>query len=177
MRRILMIYDRFPPFNVSGSARPFQFAKHLPAHGYLPSVLALEPNLSEATNTEILSELDPRVEILRAPRAVRPWLTPLLGRLAERRHRRRAKSGAAAPNAPPTAAATTAKKRVDPAELELKTRMSGFVLWSLDWYADWCLPCLRLALKAARHQRFSLVWASAPHATNAFAGYLVSQVL
>ena len=32
----VMISETFPPFNWSGSQRPFQFAKYLPEYGYLP---------------------------------------------------------------------------------------------------------------------------------------------
>ena len=32
-KRLLMIAEKFPPFNQSGSARPFYFAKYLPEFG------------------------------------------------------------------------------------------------------------------------------------------------
>lgn len=39
MPKVLMVYEKFPPYNLSGSARPFRFAKHLRALGYPTHVI------------------------------------------------------------------------------------------------------------------------------------------
>ncbi len=181
MRRILMIYDRFPPFNTSGSARPFRFAKHLPEFGYLPTVISLQPDDAAAEDASILGELDARVEILRAAPAIRPTLNPIVRKLAERKRPRSTSSAAfdAASRAKDAERAEDARTvSSEPVGAKAWQRQaSGFVLWSLDWYLDWGWPCLRLARKAASRERYDLVWASAPHSKNAFAGYLVSRAL
>ena len=69
MRRVLMISETFPPYNRSGSQRPFQFAKYLPEYGYLPSVLSAEPGPTDMWRGLEVAPLDggydSRVEELR----------------------------------------------------------------------------------------------------------------
>jgi glycosyltransferase involved in cell wall biosynthesis len=169
-----MIYDRFPPYNVSGSARPFRFAKHLPGFGYLPTIVSLTPEAASVDAEAVLNELDPRVEILRAEPLVRPTLTPLVQAFAERKLKRQLRKN---PDAAATISVGAERVLHERPAPRWTTHVSGFVIWSLDWYIDWGLPALKLATKAARRAPIDLVWASAPHSKNAFAGYLVSKRL
>jgi hypothetical protein len=52
LKSILMIAPEFPPFNFSGSVRPFQFAKHLPDYGFAPLVISQEGFLKYGKNVD-----------------------------------------------------------------------------------------------------------------------------
>src|SRR5690606_551447 len=135
--------------NVSGSARPFRFAKHLPEFGYLPLVVAMEPEVHSAANGQILSELDSRVEVLRARPLIRPSLTPLVQALSERKRQQSLASQRASPSAERSQAGSHAEgptSALQSSQVRWTTQLSGFTIWSLDWYADWGLPALKLAM-------------------------------
>ena len=57
MKRVLMVSEKFPPFNVSGSARPLYFAKYLPEFGYEPTVLASSVAAGEERDVSFLRAL------------------------------------------------------------------------------------------------------------------------
>jgi len=58
-----MICEKFPPFNVSGSARPFYFAKYLRDFGYEPTVLTATLSRADERDDALLAQLDPHVSI------------------------------------------------------------------------------------------------------------------
>ena len=66
MRPVLLVSDSFPPFNRSGSARPFYFAKYLPEFGYEPCVLSARPGRTDPRDQSLLASLDRPLKVLRA---------------------------------------------------------------------------------------------------------------
>src|SRR5690554_5245073 len=92
---LVMVYDKFPPFNVSGTARAFHFVKNLPFFGWQPVVIAAEPDPTEAHDHAPLALLPAEVRVLRARR----WLTPAKDQLARWLNRKRSPARAAAPSA------------------------------------------------------------------------------
>ena len=105
MKRVLMVAEKFPPFNVSGSARPFYFAKYLPEHGYQPLVLSSRVLRSEDRDESLLAELPSVVRVWRTPRLFSPLSTPL--RQLNRRRERRAAGSGPKPATPPRSSALT----------------------------------------------------------------------
>src|SRR5688500_8237169 len=142
--RLLMVYDGFPPFNVSGTARAFHFAKNLPAFGWTPIVLSGQPGPGDAQDPAPLALLPAEVRILRA--------TPLLGpgkdQLAHWFNRKRSggqASGAAMPRPARSASASTESRRVfRPGSLAW--RATGLPMWALEWHLDWAPSALARAL-------------------------------
>src|SRR5688572_22369150 len=84
MRHILMICEKFPPFNTSGAGRPFYFAKYLPELGYEPLVVASTVLGSDDRDDSLLEQLPSEVRVWRTPRifspAVQRWRMRRTGR-------------------------------------------------------------------------------------------------
>lgn len=182
MRNVLMIYDKFPPVGVSGSQRPFQFAKHLPTFGYLPYIISAEPEPGEPCDPAPLAELDPRctrVQLRRLAMDYGPQVAALRHGVARALG---AATRTASPNGPPRAATgsqrAAAPRRVGPPEIHSAKDYAYYASnWLVWFHADWALPVLRQALRAARREPIDLVWSSGPASRNLFAAYLVSLVL
>jgi glycosyltransferase involved in cell wall biosynthesis len=69
-RRVLVIAYYFPPMGLSGVQRTAKFVKYLPAFGWHPTVLTVEPTGYLARDESLLAELDPSaVSIVRTPAA------------------------------------------------------------------------------------------------------------
>lgn len=69
-RRVLVIAYYFPPMGLSGVQRTSKFVKYLPAFGWHPTVLTVEPTGYLARDESLLEELDPAaVTIARTPAA------------------------------------------------------------------------------------------------------------
>jgi hypothetical protein len=149
MRRILMVYDRFVPFNVSGTPRVFHFAKELPKLGYLPTVLSTPVPDGFPRDDAPLAELPPEIEIVRTA----PWL------------KRATRSSAGGGGAHPQKKSTRARLK----------DAAGVLGWAAEWYGDWLPPALRAGLKAIKAQRLELVWVSAPHIRNLAVGYALAE--
>jgi glycosyltransferase involved in cell wall biosynthesis len=78
-RRVLLIAYLFPPLGGSGALRPLKLAKYLPAAGWDPVVLTVgNPDWYYARDAELLQELPPEVEVLRAPMLRAAWVYRLL---------------------------------------------------------------------------------------------------
>ncbi len=165
-RRVLMVYDRFPPFNVSGSARVFEFAKRLPDLGWQPMVLASVPPADQPRDEEPLRHLPPDVEVLRTAAC----LTPTKDRLAHFINAKRRRPAASSP----TAAAR--RPRVFTPRSWL-WRATGLPMWLLEWHFDWAPSALFGALSDPRFRSVDLVWVSAPHVRNLFVGEALSRLL
>ena len=154
-RRVLMISEKFPPFNLSGSARPFYFAKYLPEFGYAPRVLASSLIGRDERDDALLAELPPQVRVRRTPRLLSPSLTRL-------RELSRPLLPAHAPRVG------------EPARRGGSAR--GTRAWAQDalcwfgWWTHWELDWATLAALAgawdARRQMPQLIWASGPHFRN-----------
>src|SRR4051794_39383843 len=80
-----MIAEKFPPFNQSGSARPFYFAKYLPDFGYTPAVLASSLLAGDERDDSLLAELPVSVQVQRTPRLISPRVMQLRQRWRARR--------------------------------------------------------------------------------------------
>ena len=152
MHRVLMISATFPPFNVSGSQRAFQFAKYLPEYGYLPSVVSAEPGPMDPVDPSLLEQLDGRIRLERiqhlAPK-IKPLLLALLRPVA-----RCVRALLAAPaDEPKLAAAPTAEFTVSgeptfPSEsVPLLGRMWHTMAWLFNFHVDIALPMLQRAVK------------------------------
>jgi glycosyltransferase involved in cell wall biosynthesis len=160
MKRVLMIAEKFPPFNASGSARPFYFAKYLPELGFEPLVVACRPQRGEASDPARLLELPAGVRVWRSPRV----LYPLVEQARSLRKKARALAasragvagqGAGAAGRGPASClkASAAAQLVDRVE-ELN--------WWLHWELDWgTLASLVGAIGAGRHAP-DLIWATGP---------------
>ena len=69
-RRVLVIAYYFPPMGLSGVQRTAKFVKYLPAFGWHPTVLTVEPTGYLARDESLLEELDQSaVTIVRTPAA------------------------------------------------------------------------------------------------------------
>ena len=169
---VLMVYDRFPPFNVSGTARVFHFAKNLPTFGWTPVVLSGQPGPDEPLDQTPLDLLPPEVRVLRT----RSWLTPGKDRLARWFNRKRSSARAARAPAPQPAPRGPASRRVfergSPA-----WRLTGLPLWLLEWHLDWAPPAIARALRDPKVRRSDVVWVSAPHVRNLVVGEALSRLL
>lgn len=177
-RRVLMIYDRFPPFNVSGTARAFHFAKHLPEFGWHPVVLSGQPLPDEPHDTAPLAELGPEVTVLRAG----AWLTPRKDRLARWLNRQRLRLRTAASPEPPPGPSRNAEGGASPSKRVFRRdswawRATGLPLWAIESHLDWAPPALLEVLRRPEGRAVDVVWVSSPHVRNLFVGEALSHLL
>jgi hypothetical protein len=77
MRRVLMVCEKFPPFNTSGAGRPFYFAKYLPEFEYEPLIISSTPLASDDRDDSLLTELPAEVRVWRTPRLISPAIQRL----------------------------------------------------------------------------------------------------
>ena len=78
-RRVLMLSPHFPPDSRAGAHRVRLLAPHLPANGWEPVVVAVQPQYYEARMDQALADLLPRdLRIVRTP-AVRPGFARQFG--------------------------------------------------------------------------------------------------
>ena len=63
MKEFLFVAQNLPPANVSGTVRPFYFAKYLAENGWKPHVLACRPNKNLPADHTLLKELEGTCEI------------------------------------------------------------------------------------------------------------------
>ena len=147
-----MISEKFPPFNQSGSARPFYFAKYLPEFGYAPQVIAARLLAREERDDSLLAELPPLVRVRRTPRLLSPAVARLRA-LAKGR-------------TPAAAAASTARGRAPSRPAAWAREVSGWLEWWSYWELDWTALASLAGAWEARRQRPQLIWASGPHFRN-----------
>jgi glycosyltransferase involved in cell wall biosynthesis len=153
-RRLLMIAEKFPPFNQSGSARPFYFAKYLPEFAYAPQVLASSLLPGEERDDALLSELPGSVQVQRTPRLISPRVAQL-SQLWRTRHPAR---GAAEPGAQAEQGAPLPRGWVQ--------ETYGWLGWWSHWELDWALLATLAGARHAWHRPPQLIWASGPHFRN-----------
>lgn len=163
-----MVSEKFPPFNVSGSARPFYFAKYLPEHGYSPTVIGSAVPKGEERDETLLSELPNEVQIFRSPRIV----TPTFAAISSLLRRRSAAAGAAgsgpsgtSPGTRPGQGAASGGRRGARDEstwARLGTRTLLFRWW-LHWEIDWGVTATVASARGIAHGKPDLVWATGPH--------------
>ncbi len=157
-----MVAEKFPPFNVSGSARPFYFAKYLPEFGYQPLVLSSSILPSEDRDDTLLGELPENVRVVRTPRLLFP-LAIRLRRLGKRRSAAKADSPATAP--PPER---------EPVTLRSLIQQLG---WWLHWDVDWSAGAILAGRQIGKGSAVDLVWASGPHFRNLGAAARIASAL
>jgi len=148
MKRVLMVAEKFPPFNVSGSARPFYFAKYLPEFGYAPTVLGATVPPGEPRDESLLRELPEQVRVLRSPRIVNP-AAEMISSMVRRKRAGKGTEGE------PTGSG-----------LNQGIRLGGgvqYLRWWLHWEVDWAAPATLRAMLGLRRAVPELVWASGPH--------------
>lgn len=171
VRDILVIFEKFPPFTVSGSWRPFFFVKHLPEFGYVPHVISAEPEAGNPIDESLTSTLDPRCRFMRKRLWVRTTWQALI------RPFRRSKEGPAQPPGRPAVSAEADAENQTPRMNSLGSWLYHAFNWRLHWYLDWAGPVLSAGLLAACRRRFDLIWVSGPHSRNLFAGYWLAVLL
>ena len=69
MRRVLVIAYHFPPVGTGGVGRALGWARHLPASGWQPTILAATPHPKWPRDESLLRQVSADVEVHR----VRPW--------------------------------------------------------------------------------------------------------
>lgn len=185
MRRVLMISETFPPFNVSGSQRAFQFAKYLPEYGYLPSVVSAEPESTDPVDPGLLEQLDGRIRLERINK-LGPKILPLLRLLRTLlrplvllvRAVRPAPAREPGPVAPPPADSNEPARTAFPADsLPLHRRPWHTLAWLFNFHIDLAVPMLLRAIKIHRQDPFDLVWVTGPSSRNLLVGYWASRLL
>jgi glycosyltransferase involved in cell wall biosynthesis len=185
MHRVLMISATFPPFNVSGSQRAFQFAKYLPEYGYLPSVVSAEPGPMDPVDPSLLEQLDGRIRLERiqhlAPK-IKPLLLALLALLRPVARCVRALLAAPADEpklaAAPTAEFTVSGEPTFPSEsVPLLGRMWHTMAWLFNFHVDIALPMLQRAVKINLREPVDLVWVTGPSSCTLLVGYWASRLL
>jgi hypothetical protein len=150
MKNILMIAYAFPPFNFSGTARPFGFAKHLGDFGWRPTVVTREGTGGFDADESMLSELKGRCEIVRVqvgdgddwPGWVRKYFGWGGRRISE----------------------------------GLTWRARNWFPGLKD-HVHWGGPAVKAGLELARKKQFDLVWATGDPWSSVMAGYRLSKLL
>lgn len=186
MKRVLMVSEKFPPFNVSGSARPFYFAKYLPEHGYLPTVIGERVPDDAERDESLLGQLPPEVQIFRSPRIVTPAFAAISELLRSKRLRRsparRARSAGPAPKPAGSGSATPAgadgasagaaaapsggaarAKRFDESTWARLGPNAMLFRWWLNWEIDWGVTATLASALGVARARPDVVWVSGPH--------------
>jgi glycosyltransferase involved in cell wall biosynthesis len=160
MKRVLMIAEKFPPFNASGSARPFYFAKYLPELGFEPIVVGCRPQRAEASDPARLLELPPQVHVWRSPRLLYPLVEH--ARALRKRVRALAPARSASPageaGVPPSATHQPLSARAAAQLVERLEELNWWLHWELDWST---LASVVGGLAAGRHAP-DLIWATGP---------------
>ena len=145
--RVLMVYDKFPPFNVSGTARAFHFARQLPLLGWDVTVLAKTPEPHEIADASPLAELPSQVSVL----STAPWLGPGKDRVAAWLNRQRNTRGVESSQ---RAAGAAAPERSNPRRVFRRDswawRATGLPMWLVEWHLDWAPRAISCALSDAR---------------------------
>ena len=78
MRRCLIVSPHFPPSTVAGVHRARHLAKHLPAHGWEPSVIAVSPEQhAEAKDPELRQLVPSQTRIIETGALPLRWTAPL----------------------------------------------------------------------------------------------------
>lgn len=171
MKRVLMISEKFPPFNVSGSARPFYFAKYLPELGYEPIVVASTVTSADERDDSLLAELQTSAHVRRTPRLFSPWVA---------RWRARAKSTSSTRGSDPAPGNTGGPG----ADTELPGRAPGraraalsYLRWWAHWEVDWALLATGAGWLEAKRAPPDVIWVSAPHFRNCAVGCRLAEWL
>ena len=133
MPRVLMISEKFPPFNASGSPRPFYFAKYLPEFGYEPLVLGCRVGSREERDDAPLAELPASAHVWRAPRLLHPLV-------AQARALRKVAARLAQPQQVSSAEGRAGEGSEAPRAGQRALDALEDLNWWLHWEADWAAP-------------------------------------
>lgn len=160
-RSVLMVSEKFPPFNVSASARPFYFAKYLPEFGYRPLVVASTVLGSDERDDALLAELPPEVRVVRTPRLLSPVVRGLRGL------RRRGSNDAAPRDAAPKGGGPSS----------VWSRGVRDLGWLTHWELDWSALATVGGYLAAQRAEPDIVWGTGPHFRNYVVAYRLAEWL
>ncbi len=176
MRNVLMIAQKFPPLDSSGTARPLYFSRYLADFGYWPVVIAEEPRGRGNLSPETLRQLEGRCEVHRlVPRTLRERLGGgTRGAAAADAKNPPVK---AVPAAAPTASSlepTAPSARADAARRlpSLASRMRLSVTRNVPWV--W--PVIAKGLELFHTRGFDLIWATCDPLTSLVAAYHLSRL-
>ncbi|UCG17194.1 MAG: glycosyltransferase [Phycisphaerales bacterium] len=157
MKNVLMIFDQFPPYHMSGSARSLYFAKHLSEFGYYPTVIAGRIPPKHEPDDELMAELDGRCKVLRTEYwSVRRLVNAL-------RHPLRIRHS---PSLPADLPLPVAGDELPPHWTYLARRMYLSVAWTC--------PAVCLGMRTLLRTRSDIIWATGPAWSNLLAGYWLS---
>ncbi|MCB0221700.1 MAG: glycosyltransferase, partial [Chrysiogenetes bacterium] len=67
MKQLLLIAYYFPPLGGGGVQRPLQWVRHLPAQGWMPTVLTVEAGYWSSRDESGLARIPPEVRVVRTP--------------------------------------------------------------------------------------------------------------
>lgn len=67
MKQLLLIAYYFPPLGGGGVQRPLQWVRHLPAQGWMPTVLTVEAGYWSSRDEGGLARIPPEVRVVRTP--------------------------------------------------------------------------------------------------------------
>lgn len=149
MRRVLMVCEKFPPFNTSGSGRPFYFAKYLPDFEYEPLIVTSMPAASDERDDSVLDDLPPGVRVWRTPRLMSPTIHRWRAARAQRASRRPASDPSATPDSRANGGHVSA--------------VVPYLGWWLHWEIDWGMLATAAGWIMAKGSSPEVIWVSAPH--------------
>lgn len=172
-RRILVVFEKFPPFTVSGSWRPYFFVRHLPEFNYIADVISNAPAVDDVQDDALLDDLDPRCRLIRR----RLWVTTVRQWFSRKTGTSEAPADVASANRGAQTAASARKSAERPYQETLRFRIYWAIVWRLYWCLDWAGPVVLSGLCAAIRTRYDAVWVSGPHSRNLFAGYWLARIL
>lgn len=185
MRRVLMISVTFPPYNLSGSQRAFQFAKYLPEYGHLPSVVSVEPTPTDSVDPTQLEQLDRRIRLERihelGPKIalLLRTLQAMLQRVIGSMRTAGAETGDGSnPEVAPTPEPTDSDDPSFPSEsAPLLMRLWKTLAWFFHYHLDIGAPMLQRAVKIGWRDSVDLVWVTSPSSRSLLVGYCASRLL
>lgn len=161
-----MFYEKFPPFNVSGSARPYYFAMHLPEFGYAPSIVSSRLPPFEVPDYDLLAKLPGEVIVRRMPLLLEPVSRAVQNVLTKMGRQKKPISTGKPRAEGGTNGSTTS-------DLSLSSVIGG-LRWLTYYWVDWSVPAFVGGLRDAL-DRADVIWVTAPHFRNVVPAYLLSR--
>lgn len=148
-----MIANIFPPEGSAGTYRPLRFIRHLPAYGWLPTIIAAEQRRYERYDPELLKRVPSTTEILRVPNPDK-WVA-----LQQDRTYRYRKSLATA-SIHTLGQMHAAKGRSVRSILRNAVRKLEGMVYHPDTDMCWIRPAANAAIQACNRKGADVVWAT-----------------
>jgi hypothetical protein len=148
-----MIAHAFPPEGSAGAYRPLRFARHLPALGWRPSVIAADTPVFERYDPALLQQVAGSIEIERVA-ARDPWQS-----IQNRRVQRRMINTA---SIPATADKLNRSERGRIRSLvRMAVRHAEAWCYHPDMSMGWISPAVEATVRTATRNKADVVWATA----------------